>query len=138
MERFLLLVLLKVLFLIWLIYPSPAKPTYAYSKLFMNFRDDEGVLQLSSDSIHSSMINSAHECIKFPLPFKVILKCNVNDSSFLISQIWNMLLLSICTFYAIKTRKVCLHSYKIFYIKMLMSILPQRNTIIGIYNSKVQ
>ena len=75
----------------------------------MNFRDDEGVLQLSSDSIHSSMINSAHECIKFPLPFQVILKCNVNDSSFLISQVYNMLLLSVCTFYAIKTRKVCLY-----------------------------
>ncbi len=40
------------------------------------------------------------------LSFKVILKCNVNDSSFLISQLYNMLLISVCTYYAIKTRKV--------------------------------
>ena len=59
----------------------------------------------------------------FPRRNEVILKCNVNDSSFLISQVrtrrekaanfskaafqvYNMLLVTVCTFYAIKTRKV--------------------------------
>ncbi len=42
----------------------------------------------------------------FPHRDEVILKCNVNDSSFLISQVYNMLLISVCTFYAVKTRKV--------------------------------
>ena len=36
----------------------------------------------------------------------MILKCNVNDSSFLVSQVYNMLLICVCTYYAIKTRKV--------------------------------
>ena len=30
----------------------------------------------------------------------------MNDSSFLISQVYNMVLISVCTFYAVKTRKV--------------------------------
>jgi len=37
---------------------------------------------------------------------QVILKCNVKDSSFLISQLYNMILITVCTFYAIRTRKV--------------------------------
>ncbi|XP_040579714.2 LOW QUALITY PROTEIN: metabotropic glutamate receptor-like [Lepeophtheirus salmonis] len=42
----------------------------------------------------------------YPQRHDVILKCNVNDSSFLISQIYNMILITICTYYAIMTRKV--------------------------------
>ena len=38
--------------------------------------------------------------------FQVILKCSVNDSSFLISQVYNGVLICVCTYYAIKTRKV--------------------------------
>lgn len=40
------------------------------------------------------------------MSFQVILKCNVNDSSFMISQVYNMVLVSICTYYAVLTRKV--------------------------------
>ncbi|XP_023338104.1 metabotropic glutamate receptor, partial [Eurytemora carolleeae] len=42
----------------------------------------------------------------YPRRDQVILKCNINDSSFVISQVYNMLLISVCTVYAIKTRKV--------------------------------
>jgi len=44
----------------------------------------------------------------YPVPRtqEVILKCNVNDSSFVISQVYNMVLISICTYYAVLTRKV--------------------------------
>ena len=38
--------------------------------------------------------------------FQVILKCNINDSSFLFSQVYNMVLITVCTYYAIMTRKV--------------------------------
>ncbi|KAG8197940.1 hypothetical protein JTE90_020316 [Oedothorax gibbosus] len=37
---------------------------------------------------------------------KVILKCSIRDSSFLVSLIYNMLLITICTVYAVKTRKI--------------------------------
>lgn len=36
----------------------------------------------------------------------VILKCKVDDISFLVSLIYNMLLITVCTIYAIKTRKI--------------------------------
>uniref|UniRef100_A0A1A9WYC5 G-protein coupled receptors family 3 profile domain-containing protein n=1 Tax=Glossina brevipalpis TaxID=37001 RepID=A0A1A9WYC5_9MUSC len=36
----------------------------------------------------------------------VILKCKMQDNSFLISQIYNMILITVCTLYAIKTRKI--------------------------------
>jgi len=36
----------------------------------------------------------------------VILKCKIHDSSFLISQVYNMLLITTCTVYAVKTRKI--------------------------------
>lgn len=42
----------------------------------------------------------------YPMRSEVILKCNVNDSSFLISQVYNMVLITVCTYYAILTRKV--------------------------------
>jgi hypothetical protein len=42
----------------------------------------------------------------FLFPFQVILKCNINDSSFLFSQVYNMILITVCTYYAIMTRKV--------------------------------
>lgn len=37
---------------------------------------------------------------------EVILKCRVRDSSFLISLMYNMLLICTCTLYAVKTRKI--------------------------------
>ena len=37
---------------------------------------------------------------------EVILKCKIQDTSFLISLIYNMLLIVICTVYAVKTRKI--------------------------------
>ncbi|XP_054710934.1 metabotropic glutamate receptor-like [Uloborus diversus] len=37
---------------------------------------------------------------------QVILKCSIRDSSFLLSLIYNMLLITICTVYAVKTRKI--------------------------------
>ncbi|CAH1784570.1 unnamed protein product [Owenia fusiformis] len=37
---------------------------------------------------------------------EVILKCNIQDLSFLISLIYNMLLILICTVYAVKTRRI--------------------------------
>jgi metabotropic glutamate receptor 2/3 len=36
----------------------------------------------------------------------VILKCKIEDISFLISLVYNMLLIIICTVYAVKTRKI--------------------------------
>jgi hypothetical protein len=42
----------------------------------------------------------------YPQRNEVILKCNVGSSSFLISQIYNVLLVTVCTYYAIQTRKV--------------------------------
>ncbi len=42
----------------------------------------------------------------YPRRDEVILKCNVDNSSFLISQVYNMLLIAVCTYYAIRTRKV--------------------------------
>lgn len=38
--------------------------------------------------------------------FQVILKCKIQDMSFLFSQLYNMLLITICTIYAVKTRKI--------------------------------
>ena len=43
------------------------------------------------------------------LLLQVILKCNVNDSSFVISQVYNMVLITICTYYAVLTRKVTMN-----------------------------
>lgn len=37
---------------------------------------------------------------------QVILKCRIKDSSFLVSLVYNMILICICTVYAIKTRKI--------------------------------
>lgn len=37
---------------------------------------------------------------------EVILKCRVRDSSFLLSLIYNMFLITTCTLYAVKTRKI--------------------------------
>lgn len=36
----------------------------------------------------------------------VILKCNIQDKSFLFAQFYNMILVLVCTIYAIKTRKI--------------------------------
>ena len=44
------------------------------------------------------------------LPFgkreEIVLKCRIRDESFLISLVYNMLLIIICTVYAVKTRKI--------------------------------
>lgn len=37
---------------------------------------------------------------------QVILKCRIKDSSFLVSLVYNMMLICVCTVYAIKTRKI--------------------------------
>lgn len=42
----------------------------------------------------------------YPDRRSVILKCNIQDMSFLFSQLYNMLLITICTVYAVKTRKI--------------------------------
>ncbi|KAG7207808.1 hypothetical protein KM043_009411 [Ampulex compressa] len=42
----------------------------------------------------------------YPDRKQVILKCNIQDMSFLISQLYNALLIFICTIYAVKTRKI--------------------------------
>ncbi|XP_017469484.1 PREDICTED: metabotropic glutamate receptor-like [Rhagoletis zephyria] len=42
----------------------------------------------------------------YPDRTEVILKCKIQDMSFLFSQLYNMILITICTIYAIKTRKI--------------------------------
>ncbi|XP_066247281.1 metabotropic glutamate receptor isoform X1 [Euwallacea similis] len=42
----------------------------------------------------------------FPTRKTVILKCNMQAKSFLFSQLYNMLLITSCTVYAVKTRKI--------------------------------
>lgn len=42
----------------------------------------------------------------YPSRREVILKCNIQDMSFLFSQLYNMILITICTVYAVKTRKI--------------------------------
>ncbi|XP_044742127.1 metabotropic glutamate receptor [Chrysoperla carnea] len=42
----------------------------------------------------------------YPDRRQVILKCKIQDMSFLCSQLYNMLLITICTIYAVKTRKI--------------------------------
>lgn len=42
----------------------------------------------------------------YPNRREVILKCKIQDMSFLFSQLYNMILIAICTVYAIKTRKI--------------------------------
>ncbi len=42
----------------------------------------------------------------YPQRDQVVLKCRIEDSSFLLSQVFNVLLIVICTVYAIKTRKI--------------------------------
>ncbi|XP_017155685.1 metabotropic glutamate receptor isoform X1 [Drosophila miranda] len=42
----------------------------------------------------------------YPDRTEVILKCKIQDMSFLFSQLYNMILITICTVYAIKTRKI--------------------------------
>lgn len=42
----------------------------------------------------------------YPDRTEVILKCKIQDMSFLFSQLYNMLLITICTIYAVKTRKI--------------------------------
>jgi len=42
----------------------------------------------------------------YPQRNQVILKCRIEDSSLLFSQIFNVLLIVVCTVYAVKTRKI--------------------------------
>ncbi|XP_044256877.1 metabotropic glutamate receptor [Tribolium madens] len=42
----------------------------------------------------------------YPHRSQVILKCKIQDMSFLFSQLYNMVLITICTVYAVKTRKI--------------------------------
>lgn len=42
----------------------------------------------------------------YPDRTQVILKCKIQDMSFLFSQLYNMVLITICTVYAVKTRKI--------------------------------
>lgn len=42
----------------------------------------------------------------YPDRMQVILKCKIQDMSFLFSQLYNMILITICTVYAVKTRKI--------------------------------
>ncbi|EDW52640.1 GM13020 [Drosophila sechellia] len=42
----------------------------------------------------------------YPDRREVILKCKIQDMSFLFSQLYNMILITVCTIYAIKTRKI--------------------------------
>lgn len=42
----------------------------------------------------------------YPDRTEVILKCKIQDMSFLFSQLYNMVLITTCTIYAIKTRKI--------------------------------
>ncbi|XP_045107774.1 metabotropic glutamate receptor-like isoform X2 [Portunus trituberculatus] len=43
---------------------------------------------------------------EYPTREQVILKCRIKDSSFLLSLIYNMFLITTCTVYAVKTRKI--------------------------------
>ena len=42
----------------------------------------------------------------YPQRDQTSLKCKMEDSSFLISQIFNVTLIAVCTVYAVKTRKI--------------------------------
>ncbi|XP_053968100.1 metabotropic glutamate receptor-like isoform X1 [Anastrepha ludens] len=42
----------------------------------------------------------------YPDRKEVILKCKMQDMSFLFSQLYNMILITVCTLYAVKTRKI--------------------------------
>ncbi|XP_069988823.1 metabotropic glutamate receptor isoform X1 [Penaeus vannamei] len=42
----------------------------------------------------------------YPTRDQVILKCRIKDSSFLLSLVYNMFLITTCTVYAVKTRKI--------------------------------
>ena len=42
----------------------------------------------------------------YPQRHQVILKCRIEDSSLLFSQVFNVLLIIVCTVYAVKTRKI--------------------------------
>ena len=42
----------------------------------------------------------------YPTRHEVILKCNIQDMLFLFSQLYNIILITICTIYAVKTRKI--------------------------------
>lgn len=42
----------------------------------------------------------------YPQRDQAILKCRMEDSSFLLSQVFNVLLIVVCTVYAVKTRKI--------------------------------
>jgi metabotropic glutamate receptor 2/3 len=42
----------------------------------------------------------------YPQRDQAVLKCRMEDSSFLLSQVFNVLLIVICTVYAVKTRKI--------------------------------
>ena len=68
---------------------------------------------------HLGVSNKPARLILFFICLQVILKCNVNDSSFLISQVYNMVLISVCTYYAVMTRKVRKHlanrNFKIYF-----------------------
>ncbi|XP_018013510.2 metabotropic glutamate receptor [Hyalella azteca] len=43
---------------------------------------------------------------EYPSRREVILKCRIKDSSFMVSLVYNMVLITTCTIYAIKTRKI--------------------------------
>lgn len=43
---------------------------------------------------------------EYPNRGQVILKCKINDSSFVVSLVYNMFLITTCTVYAVKTRKI--------------------------------
>ena len=42
----------------------------------------------------------------YPQRDQAVLKCRMEDSSFLLSQVFNVLLIIICTVYAVKTRNI--------------------------------
>ena len=42
----------------------------------------------------------------YPSRSEVWLRCRINDTSFLVSQSYNMVLICVCTVYAFKTRKI--------------------------------
>lgn len=46
------------------------------------------------------------ELDEFAATVKVVLKCRMKDQRFLISLVYNMLLIVVCTVYAVKTRRI--------------------------------
>ena len=52
------------------------------------------------------MIETPGPRFEYPSRSQVILKCRIKDSSFMVSLVYNMFLITTCTVYAIKTRKI--------------------------------